>query len=62
MTVFPRVMITIAGAMLLAILVLAARRFFPAHVRPAETVGAALGVAVNVVLQAGLWSKPAASR
>ncbi len=59
MVVFPRMMITIAGLFVLAILVLAGRNFFPAHVRLAETVGAAIGIATNVMLQTALWSKPA---
>ncbi len=62
MVAFPRAMITIAGLFLLAILILAGRNFFPLHARAAEAVGAAIGVAINVVLQIGLWSKPAPGR
>ncbi len=62
MIAFPRMMITIAGLFLLAILILAGRNFFPAHIRLAETIGAAIGVGINVVLQIGLWSNPASSR
>ncbi len=62
MVVFPRMMITLAGLFLLAILILAGRNFFPAHARLAETIGAAIGITINTLLQIGLWSKPAPSR
>lgn len=56
MVIFPRIMIGIVGVTVLVILILAGRNFFPAHVRLAETVGAAIGVAINVVLQQAVWS------
>ncbi len=62
MVVFPRVMISVVGATLIAVLVLAGRNFFPAHARMAETIGAALGIAVNLLLQRALWSNPSPGR
>jgi hypothetical protein len=56
MVLFPRMMITIAGLSLLAILVLAGHALFPAHARLAETIGAAIGITINTMLQIGLWS------
>jgi hypothetical protein len=57
MVAFPKMMITLAGVMLLAILIMASRRFFPAHADLAGAVGAAVGCGINVILQLGLWSK-----
>ena len=56
MVIFPRIMIGVVGVTVLVILILAGRNFFPGHVRLAETVGAAIGVAINVVLQQAVWS------
>jgi hypothetical protein len=58
MVQFPKMMITLAGVMLLAILTLAGIRFFPAHASLAGGIGAAIGCLINMVLQRGLWSKP----
>jgi hypothetical protein len=62
MVVFPRVMISIVGAALIVVLMLAGRNAFPAHARIAEAIGAAIGAAVNLVLQFALWSSPASNR
>ena len=59
MVAFPRLMITAAGVAILTILILAGRDFFPHHARLAETVGAAIGVTINVLLQQALWSSRA---
>jgi len=56
--IFPRLMITAFGIAIMVILVLAARDFFPHHVRLAQTIAAAIGVALNVPLQSALWSRP----
>jgi hypothetical protein len=61
MVAFPRMMITIAGIALMIILALAAQRFFPGHARVAEAAGIAIGLAINIVLQIGLWSAPSRS-
>jgi hypothetical protein len=57
MVAFPKIMITLAGVMLLAILTMAGRRFFPAHADLAGATGAAIGCGLNMMLQIGLWSK-----
>ena len=56
MVVFPRVMISVVGAALVVILILAGRNFYPLHARMAEGIGAAIGVAINLMLQLSLWS------
>jgi hypothetical protein len=56
MVVFPRVMISVVGAALVVILVLAGRNAFPAHARIAEAAGVAIGAAINLMLQFALWS------
>jgi hypothetical protein len=58
MVIFPRLMITAFGVAILVILILAARDFFPHHMRLAQTIAAAIGVALNVPLQNALWSGP----
>jgi hypothetical protein len=58
MVLFPRLMITIVGAALIAVLILAGRDFFPAHARVSETIGATIGFAINLMLQFALWSSP----
>jgi hypothetical protein len=62
MVMFPRVMISIVGAALVVVLMLAGRNDFPAHAHVAEAIGAAIGAAINLMLQFALWSKPASSR
>ncbi len=62
MVMFPRVMISVVGAALIAVLILAGRNVFPAHARMAETIGAALGVGVNLLLQRALWSNASPGR
>jgi hypothetical protein len=57
MVAFPKMMITLAGVMLLVILTLAGIRFFPAHANFAGGIGAAFGCIINMVLQRGLWSR-----
>ncbi|HEY4075737.1 MAG TPA: hypothetical protein VGM26_02280 [Rhizomicrobium sp.] len=58
MVVFPRVMISVVGAALIVVLILAGRNFFPAHARLSEAIGLAIGTAINLMLQFALWSSP----
>lgn len=57
MVAFPRMMISLAGVMLLAILTMAGIQIFPAHAHLAGAIGAGIGCGINVMLQLGLWSK-----
>jgi protein-S-isoprenylcysteine O-methyltransferase Ste14 len=55
MIIFPRIMITAAGVMLLVILTFAGVRLFPAHASLAGAIGAAIGCLLNSVIQFGLY-------